>query len=1051
MSRMRLEWGVDPLSPLAEQQRNLDAPPPLKLARSGPLESVIRDLKRYVRGEVSGTSFLVSGHRGSGKTTMVHGAIEAVLRFSMRQGLTRPLVVRINGPDLFLAEAKDDEPPHARVLKELAKSLARAVCDEYIASLHRHTLRSRDALGEDRFQELRQMIVQLQLTLGGVVTLPEMEGLWEQLGVLDSGVILPRSSPVGGAEEILTLWQTQEVYHQIAGVRTVTDRIDQKNQRERTIKTALNTTLDKLLPSFWGLLTGALAGAGLRVAGEDALLSATGALLTALLAAVTLNISSLSSFSITRKREYSFVPESGPAALPRLLSRLVERLHRVGLAPVFVVDELDKVDGLDTNMHALIRQLKSFISERSCFFFLTEPGYFERLAQQSEGGAYPAAHTYFGRRVFVSYTPDDLRAWIRRILPLSEKSVPVSELGERFQETAAAVLDGPVEKVDLSGVSPEAAVQVFVNAVGAGAQRIQLEQRLSQDLTELLHQRQRPQRNQLAAWSHLLLYRSRQHFGDLTRILRALQDDDGTIPTPDPPSDRAFCRILAQVALEQAMIAVLGAQPHRRWRQIALDALYHPLNRWEAGEPFLDVSLAAAREWSEKRGLSPTAPAIIARLRAHMAQLLLTPTALVTVPGIRGAVSADDALLVALGEDRYRWRVTADGLPAPEESAADTDDLDARIERIRAFVDALEAWPGVDPVFLTEQAGLLPHRPGWSEVEAALVTEVPSERDIAVLTRFDAHLTERRRALSLALTWATVLDALQSTSNIVRVLRTMERAWRFEEHTVAELEDLLRLSRLRVQGWFPAEATWEAVESVLAANGPLHTITEPARALRGEMQAFLDSLAEFSVEGELWAALRQRVEQHLDRPEQPTPVAPISWIICRLQRREVAWLLRLSPEKMSAREWSRAYLFGTVHAEMGWLAGLSLRAIRDQANIRELVVVVRWKNRRIGDEPPGRWPAIVVELDEDIPAGALDGLPISRWMLEVSGEESADAITARRSRLASQLGLKAAVALFADVEQAPKGWGKMLLATPLLIRPSTVSEAMEQWETFPTG
>ncbi len=1048
MSRMRLQWGVEPLSPLAEQQRGLDAPAPLNLARSAPLESVIRDLRRYVRGELSGTSFLVSGHRGSGKTTLVNGAIEEVLRASMRQGLARPLVVRINGPDLFLpAEPGSTEPAHARVLKELAKALARAVSEEYISSLHRHVLRNRVLFGEDRFQELRQMVVQLQLTLGGVVTLPELEGLWRALSVLDSGVILPRSSPVGGAEEILTLWQTQEVYHQIAGVRTVSDRVDQKNERERVVKTALSTTLDRLLPSLWALLTGALAGAGLRMAGEEPLLAATGALLTTLLAAVTLNLSSLSSFSIVRRREYVFEPESGPAALPRLLSRLVERLHRVGLAPVFVVDELDKVDGLDTSMTALIRQLKSFISERSCFFFLTEPGYFERLAQESDGGAYPVAHTYFGRRVFVAYTPDDLRAWIRRILPLADGGIPTAELESRFQETAAAVLGAPTPPVDLSGVPADAAVSAFVAAVKTGERRHQLEQRLANDLHELRHQQQRPQRNDLAAWSHLLLYRSRQHFGDLARILRALQDDDGTIPAPAPPSDRAFCRILAQVALEQAMAAVIGEDAERRWRQIALDALYHPLNGWEAGEPIFDASLTAATTWAEKQGLSPAAPALIARLLEHMAGLLVAPTALIAVPGIRGAVSGSDALLVALSEGRYRWRVTADGLPAPEEAAADTDDLDARIERIRGFVDALQAWPGVDAILLTEQVGLLPRRPGWSEVESALTAarsaDAASERDVAVLTRFDEHLTERRRVLSLALIWAAVLDPLQSASDLPRVLRVMERAWRFEERSVAELEDLLRLSRLRVEGWFPPEEAWDAAEAAVQRGGD---ITGPAWALRDSMQAYLDSLAAFSVEGALWAGLRQRVEQHLDRPDQPPPPAPLSWVICRLQRREVAWLLRLNPAEMSAREWTRAWMYGRSNADVGWISGLALRAIRDQANIRELVVVVRWKNRRIGSEPPGRWPALVVELDEELPEGALEGLPISRWLLEVSGEETAAAIEARRERLAGQLGLKATAALFSDIEQPPPGWGKMLLSTPLLLRPNTVAEAMEQWE-----
>ena len=1058
--RLRLEWGVEPLSPLAERHRALEAPPPLKLARSAPLDSVVRDLKRYVRGEISGTSFLVSGHRGSGKTTLVHGALEEVLRWSMRQGLTRPLVVRINGPDLFRktapAEGEAEELPHTQVLKELAKSLARAVSDEYIASLHRNIDKRRDELGEVQFQRFRQMVVQLQLTLGGVVTLTEMEGLWRELDLLESGVVLSRDRRVGGGEEILTLWQTQEIYHQIAGKRTVSDRIDQKNEQKRTETTNLSLALDKVLPSFWALLTGSLAGAGLRLSGEDPLLAGTGALLTALLAAVTINLSSLRSFSIVRKREYLFEPDSGPRSLPRLLSRLVERLHRIGLAPVFVVDELDKVDGLDAGMHALIRQLKSFISERSCFFFLTEPGYFERLAQLSEGGEYPAAHTYFGRRVFVSYTPDDLRKWMGQLMPLAAAEVVADKILTRFQQVAAAVLPKhTAPTVDLSGVATEEVVERYVTALNPDNAdvRSQLSQRLDHELSEVLQQQQRPHRAALDSWKHLLLYRSRQHFGDLARILRSLQNDDGTIAAPAAPTDRAFCRMLAQVGLEQAMIVVLGHYPERRWRQIGLDALYHPLGQWEAGGRVFDASQQGAREWAEKNGLSASAPRIIVRLRQAMADHLARPTSLQPTPGIRGNVSEQDALLVDLGDGRYRWRVTADGSPTPEEQAARiTDNLGAERERIRGFVDALESWPGIDPVFLSEQVGLLPRRPDWSEVESALIAESPSKRERAVLTRFDAQLTERHTAIALALTWAAVLDPLQSASDFPRVLQVVNRAHRFEERSVEEIEDRLRLSRIRIQGWFPAEAAWDAVEALLEQSATLSSLSTPLVTLREDMQVWLDSLAEFSVEDTLWSEHRTRLEQYLERPGQPLAIPPMSWLICRLQRREAAYLLRLDPAEMSIREWSRAFLHSRAEPErIGWLSGMALRALRAPANIRDVVLVVRWKNHRIGSERPGAWPALVLEVDESMPAGALEGVPIRSWMLEVSAEESTTSIEQRRGRLVNTLTIQARGALFADIGQAPKGWAKMLLTTQLLMQPDSVAEAMEQWQAVVPG
>ena len=1032
--------------PTGSSQPDSDSAAPLRLAESAPLASVISDLKRYVRGEISGTSFLVSGHRGSGKTTLVHGAIEEVMRWSMRQGLTRPLVVRINGPDLFTPDTTDGaEPLHVRVLQELAKALARAVRDEFIASLHRHTDRSRGTLGDAEFQRYRQMIVQLQLTLGGVVTLAEMEGLWRDMGLMTSGCILTRDSRLGGGEEIFTLWQTQEVYHQIAGKRTVTDKIDEKNQRERVAKTSLSVTLDKLVPSLWALLTGALAGVGLRLANEEPLVAAAGALVTALVASLTLNISSLRSFSITRRREYSFEPESGPRALPRLLSELVERLQRIGLAPVFVIDELDKIDGLDDGMHALIRQLKSFISEQACFFFLTEPGYFERRAQESELGAYPEAHTYFARRVFVSYTPADLRRWLDQLLPLAQLELADADILPQLQQVYRAVV-GEAPAMEMPEGLPVAELVQHLVEAAEPAERVRLSERIDDELSGLRQRHQLSTRHALDAWKYLMLYRSRLHFGDLTRLLRKLQDGSGNIPIPVAPSDREFARILAQVALEQAMVSVLGEQPGRRWHQIALDALYHPLARWEVGELTLDASEAGARTWAAKQALSDSAVSIVHRLRAHMADLLAHPESLQRTPGISSYISRFDAILEPTGEGRYRWCVTPDGRPIrPAVSVASaSEDASSARARTQQYIEGLSAWPGLSAEMVFEQLGLLPRRPGWLEVETALTAAAPSAREHAVLTRFDQHLSERHRLLSLALTWAAVLDPLQQTSDFARVLSVMSLAYRFDEHTVEELEERLRLPLLKLQGFFPDEAVWEAVAEKIDQGAPLSALAPPVMALRQELQVWLDSLADFSVEADLWREQRDRIERHLAGKEPDPP--SMSWVVSRLQRREASWMIRLNPADMSIREWSRAFLHGRNDEGVGWLASSSLRALRAQANVRDVVLVVRWKNRRVGSEPPGRWPALVLELDEEIPAGALAELPIRRWMMEVSAEESLLSIDTRRGRLVKQLGIKAQLALFADVRQPPKGWEKMLLMSPLLMNPDSVTEAMEQWE-----
>src|SRR5262245_38821481 len=76
-----------------------------------------RELQRYVSGEVKGRSFLVAGHRGAGKTSMVRQAVEdlnrRIIDSAFRSGgvpspITdrtvapqRPLLVKLHGPSLI--------------------------------------------------------------------------------------------------------------------------------------------------------------------------------------------------------------------------------------------------------------------------------------------------------------------------------------------------------------------------------------------------------------------------------------------------------------------------------------------------------------------------------------------------------------------------------------------------------------------------------------------------------------------------------------------------------------------------------------------------------------------------------------------------------------------------------------------------------------------------------------------------------------------------------------------------------------------------------------
>src|SRR5215469_6651962 len=71
------------------------------LAGSAAYDRLCNELDRYMSGEISGRSFLISGHRGAGKTTLVLKAIEDTTVQAMKIGGTRPLFVPLHGPDLL--------------------------------------------------------------------------------------------------------------------------------------------------------------------------------------------------------------------------------------------------------------------------------------------------------------------------------------------------------------------------------------------------------------------------------------------------------------------------------------------------------------------------------------------------------------------------------------------------------------------------------------------------------------------------------------------------------------------------------------------------------------------------------------------------------------------------------------------------------------------------------------------------------------------------------------------------------------------------------------
>src|SRR5690349_16473980 len=113
---IRIVESSEPLSPAA-QDRAQEA----LLIDSDASRLLSHEMLRYCEGEVTGRSFLIAGHRGAGKTTMVSNAhLQAKRETARRPRATRPLIVWLHGPSLFpqerAPEAKPQDPkPNAAV------------------------------------------------------------------------------------------------------------------------------------------------------------------------------------------------------------------------------------------------------------------------------------------------------------------------------------------------------------------------------------------------------------------------------------------------------------------------------------------------------------------------------------------------------------------------------------------------------------------------------------------------------------------------------------------------------------------------------------------------------------------------------------------------------------------------------------------------------------------------------------------------------------------------------------------------------------------------
>lgn len=435
-------------------------------ATSRAYEIFLRELRRYTLEEVGGRSFLIAGHRGAGKTALVAQAIDAlyserirecvqpdVNSLSRRGRLQRPLIVKLAAKSLIsappaltpvLVEVEDDgeeegktgkraekkestptsstatsNDPVAGALVHLTIALYRALAQEVAKGFAIHAATGPTAGRSDR----HELAAQLLLDLDDAPEPALLRRKWDQLGRLAGGVLWPRSAAATlveaeiedqGLREIVAVATAAQAFQVVSGNVTYKTTSSDAATRDDEAKSTLD--IKDLVARLGAVFAGTAAGSVTVAAGHGALLAVGLGLLVWLGSSFALSQTTTRKLHRTRTRDYTFLRDRSIQTLDRELPQVIERIRDAGLAPIFVLDELDKLPDVSATIGALINRLKHIVSDFGFFCFLTNRDYYDALERLIADQAYPSEHTYFSDRLLILARPPDLFRYVVQLL-----------------------------------------------------------------------------------------------------------------------------------------------------------------------------------------------------------------------------------------------------------------------------------------------------------------------------------------------------------------------------------------------------------------------------------------------------------------------------------------------------------------------------------------------------------------------------------------------------------------------------------------------------------
>jgi hypothetical protein len=246
-------------------------------------------------------------------------------------------------------------------------------------------------------------------------------------------VLWPGNAPLlggQGAGEIAALVTAGQAFQVCTGKLDVKQTDTDSAKREASIEAKTESGLKEFGDKLMSLAAGLGMGAGAVAAKTNSLVAAVLGIGVALLSSITLSWSGKRSLARERATEYSFMPDRSVETLERDLPMVIRRLRDVGLAPVFVVDELDKLAPgvIDPAMAGLIDRLKLLLTDHAFFCFLADRDYYDRLDRAVAEDPFCREHTYYNDRLFIEYRAEQLAAYAAGTMTASDDTDRLAQL-----------------------------------------------------------------------------------------------------------------------------------------------------------------------------------------------------------------------------------------------------------------------------------------------------------------------------------------------------------------------------------------------------------------------------------------------------------------------------------------------------------------------------------------------------------------------------------------------------------------------------------------------